>query len=474
MQRRQWIKQSAASALLFNPSIQFFSSILDKEPLRKQLFGDDFLWGVSTAATQIEGAAYEDGKTPSIWDYFSNQKGKIKTAETPEVACDFYHRYTTDIALIKELGFQHFRFSISWSRVLPNGIGSINQKGIDFYHKIIDHCLELNITPWVTLYHWDLPQCLQEKGGWMNREVIHWFSEYVTVCSKAFGDKVKNWMVLNEPLAYTSLGYLFGVHAPGLRGFKHFLPTVHHTVLCQAEGGRILRDNVKHAHIGTTFSCSAIYAYNETSNHSTAVKRYDAFVNRLFIEPALGLGYPVKDLPLLKHMEKYNKPGDEEKVIFDFDFIGLQNYTRYVVKENPFIPYIKGLTVSPKKLNHSLTEMNWEVYPEGIYRILKQFSAYVGIKKIIITENGAAFKDIVDHTSIHDKERIAYFENYLSQVLKAQREGVNVKGYFIWSLLDNFEWAEGYRPRFGLVYVDFATQKRMLKDSAYWFKDFLQ
>lgn len=473
MQRRQLIKQLASGALLFNPYVKLFSNF-SETPFNKGLLGNDFMWGVSTAAAQIEGAANKDGKGPSIWDTFSHIKGKIKTNETTDVACDFYQHYASDIALIKQLGFKHFRFSISWPRIFPNGIGAINQKGIDFYHKVIDTCLESGITPWVTLYHWDLPQALQNKGGWVNRDVINWFSEYATTCTKIYGDKVKNWMVLNEPLAFTSLGYLLGLHAPGQRGFKHFFPAVHHASICQAEGGRIIRENVKQSLIGTTFSCGPIYANNENRKQHEAVKRYDAFINRLFIEPALGMGYPVNDLPVLKHLSNYIKNDDEAKLTFDFDFIGLQNYTRYVIKENVLVPYLKGTKVSPKKLGNEITDMKWEVHPEGVYKILKQFSNYKGVNKIIITENGAAFPDVVDNDGIHDKQREAYFKNYLEQILKAKNEGVNVQGYFVWSLLDNFEWAEGYRPRFGLVHVDFATQKRIIKDSGYWFKGFLR
>ncbi|OFY87909.1 MAG: beta-glucosidase [Bacteroidetes bacterium RIFCSPLOWO2_12_FULL_31_6] len=442
--------------------------------LNKNLFGEGFVWGVSTAAVQIEGAASEEGKSKSIWDEFSVHKGNIKTNETPEKACDFYHLYKQDIALIKKLGFNNFRFSISWSRIFPDGFGYMNKSGIDYYNKVIDTCLESGITPWITLYHWDLPQALQNKGGWTNREILLWFSEYVNICANKFGDRVKNWMVLNEPLAFTSLGYLFGMHAPGMKGFKHFFPAVHHAALCQSLAGKILRDNVINANIGTTFSCAPIYANNENHKHHEAVKRYDAFVNRLFIEPALGLGYPINDLPLLKHVEKYLKNGDENKLAFDFDFIGIQNYTRYVVKENVLIPYLHGLRVPPKKLSNEITDMKWEIYPDGLYKILKQFSEYKGVKKIIITENGAAFNDVVDKGYIHDNLRIKYFNDYLAQVLKAKNEGVNVAGYFVWSLLDNFEWAEGYKPRFGLVYVDFKTQNRILKDSANWFADFLK
>ncbi len=441
--------------------------------LLKSAFGKDFIWGVSTAAPQIEGGWNEDGKSPSVWDVFSQIKGKIKTDEKPDMACNFYHKYSEDISLIKQMNFDAFRFSLAWSRILPNGVGEKNQKGIDFYHRVIDKCLEKGIQPWVTLYHWDIPQVLQDKGGWVNRDVINWFGEYVQVCSRAFGDKVKNWMVLNEPLAFTALGYLLGIHAPGKKGFKNFLPAVHHAAMCQAGGGRIIRENVIGSQAGTTFSCSPVEPFSGAQKHLITVEKFDAILNRLFIEPSLGLGYPVKSIKQLKRIDKYVKSGDAEKLKFDFDFIGIQNYTREIEKYHWFIPILKGKPVSAKNKKLEKTEMGWEIYPEGIFKMLKKFSSYDGVKKIYITENGAAFPDVLSNGKVNDKKRIIFFEDYLKKVLLAKNEGVKVEGYFVWSLMDNFEWAEGYRTRFGLVYVDFNTQQRIIKDSGLWFKNFL-
>ena len=367
-----------------------------------------------------------------------------------------------------------FRFSIAWSRVLPLGTGEVNQKGIDFYSRVIDKCLKTGVEPWVTLYHWDIPQALQEKGGWENREVCDWFAEYVELCSKHFGDRVKKWMVFNEPMAFTALGYFLGVHAPGKFGINRFLKAAHHTILCHGIGGRIIRKNVPDSQIGTTFSCSPVDAWKEKTANINAAKREDVLINRLFIEPVLGMGYPWKDLPKLKKIEKYMKPEDAKNMAFDFDFIGVQNYTRLVTRNFGLIPMVHALDVKPKKLGHDLTEMNWEVYPEGIYRILKQFASYPNIKKIVVTENGAAFRDELTETGVKDPKRQKFLQDYLEQVLKAQKEGVPVKGYFVWSFMDNFEWAEGFRPRFGLVHVDFNTQKRTIKDSGLWFKEFLK
>lgn len=438
-------------------------------------FGTDFKWGVATAAYQIEGAHNLDGKSTSIWDTFSHKKGNIKTGENGDIACDFYHSYEQDLDLLKSLNMTVFRFSIAWSRILPNGVGAPNQKGIDFYNRVIDACLERGLEPWLTLYHWDLPQVLQDQGGWMNRESLSWFSEYAELVTKSFGDRVKNWMVFNEPSAFTALGYLIGYHAPGLKGFGHYLPTVHHVCLCQAEGGRIIRKNVINANIGTTYSCSHVDVFKSEKRDGKSAKRWDVLLNRLFIEPALGMGYPTASFPILRKLEKYILPGDLEKLKFDFDFIGVQNYTREVVKKMGLIPIMKGLEIPPKKRNVTeITDMGWEVYPEGIYQIIKQFAAYPNVKKIFVTENGCAFPDELIDGKVNDVKRIDYYQRYLKQVLRAKQEGVNIGGYFSWTLLDNFEWSEGFKPRFGLVYVDFKTQKRIVKESGYWFKDFLK
>ncbi len=441
--------------------------------LERAHFGPDFVWGTATAAYQIEGAVDRDGRGPSIWDTFCKQKGKIKTGEHADVACEFYDRYESDLQLHKALGFTAFRFSISWSRILPDGTGRINEAGLLFYDRLIDQCLALGITPWITLYHWDLPQALENKGGWPNRHIVSWFAEYTDVCTKAFGHKVKHWLILNEPLASSTLGYFTGQHAPGRRSFGNLLPAIHHTALAQAEGGRIVRQNVSNVQVGTTFSCSPIDPF--TPRDQAAATRVDALLNRLFIEPALGMGYPTKELPFLAGIaKKVAKPGDMERLAFDFDFIGLQHYFRAVVEQSYFMPYIWAKDVSPLRRSvQTITEMGWEVYPESMYRIIRQFSQYEGVKKIYITESGAAFYDTVENGTVNDTARTEYHQNYLKNVLRAKQEGIPVEGYFAWTFLDNFEWAEGYRPRFGLVYVDFRTQQRIVKASGRWFQQML-
>jgi len=439
-------------------------------------FGKEFKWGAACAAYQVEGAWKLDGKGPSVWDTFTHKKGKIHNNENGNSAADFYHRYKEDIALLKQMNFGVFRFSLSWSRIFPTGTGNINKKGVEFYHKVIDECLINGIEPWITLYHWDLPQSLEDQGGWANRKILNWFQEYVSFCTKEFGSKVKNWMVMNEPAAFVGLGYMLGYHAPGKKGPYKFLKATHHACLAMADGGRIIRENVSEANVGSTFSCSHIAPYRDDSVSSYkdagAVRRMDALLNRLYIEPSLGLGYPIDGLPALKRIKRYFKPGDEERLKFKFDFIGLQNYFRVVAKNAIIPPFLWAKQISAEKRGVPMNEMQFEVYPEGMYKVIKQFSKY-NIDNIIITENGACFKDVVQNGRIHDKERISFFNSYLKNVLKAKKEGAPVTGYFVWSLTDNFEWSEGYEPRFGLIHVDFNTQKRIMKDSGLWFKEFL-
>jgi beta-glucosidase len=442
--------------------------------LNKKQFGEDFKWGVSTAAYQIEGAHNAHGKGESIWDNFSNQKKKISGNHNGNIACNFYEHYESDLQLMKFLNIPNFRFSISWSRILPNGRGEINQQGIDFYNRLIDKALELNIEPWITLYHWDLPLALENKGGWTNRDVIYWFTNFAEICAKQFGDRVKHWMVLNEPMVFTGAGYFLGVHAPGRKGLRNFIPAVHHATLCQAEGARVLRNSIPDAQIGTTFSCSHLEPNTDSKKDILATKRVDALLNRLFIEPLLGLGYPTNDLKLLERIYTYFKPEDEQLLKFDFDFIGIQNYTREIVTHSYFVPLLHAKIIKAEKRNVLSTLMNWEVYPEAIYHVLKKYDAYPQIKKIIVTENGSAFHDVVFDGKVKDELRVDYLKSHINQVLRAKNEGVKVEGYFVWTLTDNFEWAEGFYPRFGLIHTNFKTQERIIKESGMWYKQFLQ
>lgn len=438
-------------------------------------FGEDFQWGVAMAAAQNEGAWNSYGKGPSIWDSFSRRQGKIKGGGKPAIACDFYHRYKGDLLLTRALGFSVFRFSISWARVLPEGMGRVNREGIAFYHRVIDECLKLGLRPYVTLYHWDMPTALEKEGGWTSHFMLKWFSRFVTLCAEEYGDKVKDWIVLNEPFGFTSLGYMLGKHAPGRTGLSNFLPAIHHAALAQAEGGRLIRQLVPGAHIGTTYSCSEVVPYTNNPEDIQAAKRLDILMNRLFIEPALGRGYPREDFKFLEKLELHNRSWKyTERMTFNFDFIGIQNYFPIVVRYNPLIPIVQASEVKASARGVPCTAMGWEINPDSFYRILKRFWLYGGVKEIIVSESGAAFKDVVVNGAVNDQARIDYYQGYLLAMLRAKKEGVNIKGFFAWTLMDNFEWAAGYDARFGLIHVDFATQLRTIKSSGYWFRDLLQ
>jgi len=447
----------------------------DYSKLHKNDFGSDFFWGVSTAALQTEGAWNEDGKSASIWDTFSNKKRKIYRGHHPKIACDFYYRWEEDIQILKVLGIKNFRFSLSWSRILPDGTGRINHKGLDFYKTLCDALLKEGITPWPTLYHWDLPQVLEDRGGWTNREILGWFENYVLVIGKELGNRgIHNWMVLNEPLVFTGAGYFLGYHAPGKKGFSNFIPAMLHAALCTGIGERAMRSCQSQINIGSTYSCSYIVPKTNSEKDLSAAKRADALLNRLFIEPACGLNFPLEDLKVLRPVEKLMKAEDQKNLKANLDFIGVQNYTREIVESCWYVPYLKARLVNAKKRGVPHTEMEWEVYPESIYEMLKKFSKYMPEKPLLVTENGAAFPDHWDGGhEIKDWKRTDYLQSHIAQVQRAKQEGINVQGYFVWTLMDNFEWAEGYKPRFGLVFLDFETQRRIIKDSGKWFSKFI-
>jgi beta-glucosidase len=477
MKRKEWLIKSglAVGGLLLSRHLKagvFFRNIPQAD-FTKSDFGPDFKWGVAASSYQTEGAWNIEGKGESNWDHFSRLAGKIERSENADVAADFYHRYDEDIDLIKSMNFKIFRFSFSWPRILPNGTGEVNLKGLDFYHRVIDKCLSAGIEPWVTLYHWDLPQALESQGGWANRKILDWFSEYVEVVTKEYSGKVKNWMVMNEQLAFTGNGYMYGVFAPGKKSITAFMKAVHNSVLCNAEGGRIVRKNVPGANIGTTYANTYVEAIDKKEKNIEAAARMDAIMNRLFIEPALGLGYPEDTVPILKKMKSLYQEGDEARMVFDFDFTGVQYYYRTIAKKS-WMPGLRAKEIPPSDRGAVANELAGEIYPDGLYKILKQYSQYKGVRNLIVTENGTCVPDKVENGRVHDEARIKYFKDHLAAVLKAKNDGINVTGYFVWSPTDNFEWNSGYRPRFGLVYVDFDTLQRTMKDSGLWFRDFLK
>lgn len=442
--------------------------------LSKKKFGKHFKWGVTISAFQNEGAPYTDGKKPSIWDDFTSRSEFILKKEFPGDTCDFYHIYKKDIELAAHLNFKVFRFSISWSRLIPDGTGNVNPQAVDFYNNVIDCCIKNGLEPWITIYHWDLPLILESKGGWINRDIILWFSEYTSVCSKLFGNRVKHWIVMNEPMTFVGMGYFMGYHAPGRTGIRSFLPAAHHAALCMAEGGRILRQNVPDAQIGIALSCSCVEPVDNTPANIGSARRTDAILNRFFIEPLLGMGYPTDVMPALKLINRYFQKGDKEKLAFDFDFIGLQYYFRVVTKFSLTPPILFAQEIPATERKAQLNEMNLEVYPEGLEKVINSFAAYPQIKSIIISEGGVCFPDFKFGKHVHDIRRINYYRNSLKIIKKAIKRGLPINGFLAWTLIDNFEWCEGYTPKFGLIYNDFKTQRRIIKDSGLWFKSFLK
>ncbi len=441
--------------------------------LSKADFGDGFTWGVAHASYQVEGAWDQDGKGPSVWDTFTHGKGRIRGGANGDVACDFYHRYEDDTDLVRELGFDAQRLSISWPRVLPEGTGRVEQRGLDFYDRVVDACLERGVEPWVTLFHWDLPQALQDRGGWANRSIVGWFEEYVGVVADRLGDRVKDWMVFNEPCSFLVVGHLLGVHAPGVRSLRRYLAGTHHVNLSQAAGARVLRSSVADANVGTTHIVTPMRSVGDSERDRRAKASIDVLANRIFWEANMGLGYPVDDCPLIAGIERYRKAGDDEDVRVDWDFVGVQYYQRQLVKPWP-VPKLRGVPwMSRDHRRYEITAMGWEVQPDGLYESLQRWHAYDPAQRLIVTENGAAFPDRVVDGRVHDPRRVAFYEAHLAEVRRAMADGVPVDGYFCWSLMDNFEWAEGYDPRFGLVRVDFDTQQRTIKDSGYWFQRLL-
>ena len=442
-------------------------------------FGESFIWGAAISAAQTESAALADGKGMSIWDEFClAQKGlfsakfKIKNKHHLNYSSDFYVHFKTDIDLLKSMGFKHFRFSIAWSRILPDG-ETINPQGIAFYQSVIQYCLDVEIEPWVTLYHWDLPAVLEKKGGWTNRAILDWFAVYATICVTNF-TKVKHWMVLNEPSVFVGAGYFFGIHAPGKTGFSNFFKAMHHANLCIGHIFRLIKSINPELKVGSTFSFTHVESIDDQNRNVNAAFLADLLINRLFFEPIIGLGYPKEEIKILKQIEKYIYPEDASNLKAPLDFIGIQTYTREVFKWNPLNPVLRIKQVPAKLRTSDLTAMDWEIYPPSIYHVLKKIDAYQTGIPLIITENGMALNDKLVEGEIKDEKRIDYFKAHLEQVKKAMNEGVDLKGYFAWSLIDNFEWAEGYHPRFGLVHIDFASKQRTLKQSGHWFKLFLR
>ncbi|SEG12050.1 broad-specificity cellobiase [Caloramator fervidus] len=440
----------------------------------KYKFPDDFIWGVATSAYQIEGAYNKDGKGENIWDRFTSIPGNIYKNHNGNVACDHYHLYQSDINILKELGIKNYRFSISWARIFPDGYGKVNQKGIEYYRRLINALLDKGIQPAITLYHWDLPQELQDIGGWTNKKVVDYFVEYAELMFKEFGDLVPIWITHNEPWVVSILGHAWGVHAPGIKDYKIALKVAHNILLSHGKVVKLYRSMSLKGKIGITLNLSSIHSATDSEKDLLAAKIYDGFMNRWFLDAILKGSYPEDMKKLYNELNILPQFSDDDMKIINerIDFLGINYYTRSVVKydENAY-----PLKVSMLDLDNPKTDMGWEIYPKGLYELLINLHKnYDGID-ILITENGAAFNDIVNYKGkVVDDYRIDYLYRHLLEAYRAICDGVNLKGYYLWSFLDNFEWAEGYSKRFGIVFVDYNTQKRIIKDSAYWYSDVIK
>ncbi len=433
-------------------------------------YPEGFLWGVATSSYQIEGAWNEDGKGMSIWDTFSHTKGKIADGSTGDVACDHYHRWQEDIALMKQMGVNAYRLSVSWPRVLPRGRGTVNPKGLDFYDELVDGLLEAGIAPFVTLYHWDLPQALQDIGGWTSRDVACYFADYTAALAHRLGDRVTHWATHNEPWVAAWLGYGWGEHAPGIRSAACALQVAHHLLLSHGMAVEVLRDlSNPEAQVGIVLNLANVHPASDRQEDLAASRRAEGFHNRWFLEPLFAGSYPQDMSEWYGAQLPEVRPGDMSCISRRVDFLGVNYYTRGIVKSNPEGGPLQLEHVRVEDSEH--TEMGWEVYPQGLYELLVKVQQDYNPPALYVTENGAAFADeVTPDGKVQDDRRIAYLQNHLLQAHRAAQEGVPLKGYFAWSLLDNFEWAHGYTKRFGLVHVDFTTQRRIVKDSGWWYR----
>ncbi|MFO7664255.1 MAG: GH1 family beta-glucosidase [Chloroflexota bacterium] len=434
-------------------------------------FPPDFIWGVATSSYQIEGAWNEDGKGESIWDRFSQTPGKIQDGSTGNIACGHYHRWPDDITLMSDLGLQAYRFSLSWPRILPEGRGRVNPKGLDFYSRLVDGLLEAGILPFVTLYHWDLPQVLQDQGGWPERSTAEAFVEYADVVTEHLGDRVTSWITHNEPWCISILSHQIGEHAPGWQNTAAAIRAAHHVLLSHGWAVPVIRQNSPGAEVGITLN----FEVNEPASDSAVDRQLaldqDGRFNRWFLDPIFGRHYPADIVfayaPYFPHGMDFIQPGDFGHMAVPTDFLGVNYYTRRVVRDTD-VEDNEEQTLFP---DLERTEMDWEIYPTGLYKLLNRLHFEYNPRKIYITENGCSFSDEPDeHGRVADSRRQAYLRDHFTAALRAAQNGVPLAGYFVWSLMDNFEWAKGYTQRFGIVWVDYETQQRIPKDSALWYR----
>ena len=449
-------------------------------------FPTNFVWGVSTASYQIEGGAAEGGRTPSIWDTFSRTPGKVRNADNGDIAADHYHRYAEDVGLIAGLGLNAYRFSVSWPRIQPHGSGPVNQAGVDFYSRLIDEQLGRGITPYLTAYHWDLPQELEDADGWGNRDTAYRFAEFVAILAERFGDRVRNWSTLNEPWCSSLLGYASGVHAPGRQEPATALRAIHHLLLGHGLAVGELRSGAPDARISLTLNLAAVRAKDPVAD-ADAVRRVDGLQNRVFLDPLFLGRYPADVQADTASITDWSfvRDGDLAEISRPIDLLGVNYYSPTTVATrlpgaepvredghgaSSASPWVAADDVDFLRIPGRRTVMDWLVDADGLYEVLGRLTRDYPAIPLMVTENGAAYDDYVDPGgAVHDPDRVTYLREHLTAVRRAVADGADVRGYFVWSLLDNFEWSYGYSKRFGIVYVDFATQKRILKDSARWF-----
>jgi beta-glucosidase len=471
MHRRDFLQAGVAAA---GSSLLPRAMAASAQSVSPSIFPPDFIWGAATAAYQIEGGWQADGKGESIWDRFAHTPGKIKNHDTGDVACDSYRRYAEDIALLKQLNMSSYRYSVSWSRIQADGRGVANVKGLDYYRHLTDAVLEAGLRPLLTLYHWDLPQALEDDGGWPNRDTASRFADYVELVVNALGDRVTHWVLLNEPKTFTSCGYWYGNHAPGRREPLAFLRATHTANLAQGMGFRVLKSANAQHQVGSAIDVAPMYPLTQSAADIAAAERWHRFQNLWFIQPALQGNYP-NVLPEHQQAQLLGwRDGDEQLLRAPLDFVGLNYYTTVLVKHDPHSGDIPALNVknfwATMHGSRAKTDIGWDIYAQGFYEILVRMNRELGAIPIEITENGAAYNTLPDHGTIKDAARIDYLRQHLLALSRAIAAGVPVRAYHCWSLLDNFEWAEGFSQRFGIVHVDFANgQKRTIKESGYWY-----
>ena len=442
-----------------------------KAPTRQD-FPADFRWGVSTSSFKIEGAGQEDGKGESIWDRFCQQPGRIRDGSDGLVACDHYHRWPQDLDMAKQLGVNAYRFSVAWPRILPQGRDAVNEAGLAFYDRLVDGMLERGLDPWATLYHWDLPQALQAGGGWTSRDTVAAYLEYTDAVTRRLGDRVRHWITHNEPWCSCMMGYWEGVHAPGGTSLADAMQACHHVLLSHGQAVSLIRRNSPGAQVGITLSLHPIAAASGSAEDVAAAARHDGLRNRWFLDPLSGRGYPADTLALLGEAAPRVEAGDLAAIATATDFLGVNYYFPERVADDPAGGPMRARLVEREGVER--TGFGWEVSPQGLVDLLTRIQRDYAPAAIQLTENGSTFEDVpTPEGRVHDKERLSYLQRHLAALRRAMDAGVPVRGYFAWSLLDNFEWAEGYLRRFGLAYVDYATQQRTLKDSGLWYGQFL-